>query len=209
MLLTRPFETVTPTVDGDVLGVLSAADQWFPLSHIHALVNDRSRSGIRKALQRLVEQGIVLRQQLGSQFAYRLNRDHLAAPAVIELAHLYATYLNQLRSLVQGWPAEPAFAALFGSAARGDMRTDSDIDIFLVRPHAAEHDPARTVWDTNVSELQSASTRWTGNDTRVLEMGEADVARGLTGGDQVLLDIRSDGVPLAGSWAQIGAARHG
>ena len=58
MRLAQPFETVTPTVDGEVLLVLAAADRWFPLSRVHTLVGERSRSGVRKTLLRLVEQGI-------------------------------------------------------------------------------------------------------------------------------------------------------
>lgn len=209
MLLSRPFETVTPTVDGQVLAVLAGASEWFPLSRIHALADAWSRSGIRKSLQRLVEQGIVERQQLGSQYSYRLNRSHLAAPAVIELAGLYATYLMRLRSSLQGWPVEPAFAALFGSATRGDMRHGSDIDLFLVRPAEADPSDLRTVWDSRVADLAAASTSWTGNDTRVLEMSEAEVVGGMAAKDPVLQDIRAYGITLIGSLANLDRVHHG
>lgn len=200
MRLAQPFETVTPTVDGEVLLVLAAADRWFPLSRVHTLVGERSRSGVRKTLLRLVEQGIVQQQRIGPQYSYRLNRDHLAATAVVELSNIFPAYLNRLRETLLAWRVPPVFAALFGSAATAEMRTDSDIDIFLVRPDVSTDDESQQdVWTTQIAELESLSSRWTGNDTRALDMLEADVQRGLEAGDQVLRDIRDDGILLVGS----------
>jgi arsenite-transporting ATPase len=63
------------------------------------------------------------------------------------------------------------YAALFGSAARGDMRPDSDIDIFLVRPTGSQLE----AWERASSAFADRVTRWTGNDARVLEMTQAEV----------------------------------
>lgn len=199
MRLAQPFETVTPTVDGEVLLVLAAADRWFPLSRVHTLVGERSRSGVRKTLLRLVEQGIVQQQKIGTQYSYRLNRDHLAAAAVLELSNIFPVYLDRLRKALKTWRVAPVFAALFGSAATGAMRADSDIDVFLVRPDATTDDESQQdVWNTQVAELESLSSSWTGNDTRVLDLLEADVQRGFETGDHVLRDIRDDGIVLVG-----------
>ena len=41
-------------------------------------------------------------------------------------------------------------------------------------------------------------TRWTGNDTRVLDMAEAEVRAAATGADPVLPSIVEDGLAVAG-----------
>lgn len=209
MLLSHPLSTIAPTLDGDVLCVLAGADEWFTPRTVVSLAGDGSINGVRKTLARLVRQGVVLQRNHGQQYTYRLNREHLAAPAILELARLRLAYLGRLREHLAQWAVQPAFAALFGSAARGEMGEDSDIDLFIVRPTIADDVKLRTGWDGQVRELAAASTRWTGNDTRVLEMGEAEVRDGLDTGDGVVLSVRDEGIELAGSaqfWREVAYA---
>lgn len=49
---------------------------------IVALVEDASEAGVRKALARLVEQGIVIEQRFGKRYAYLANAEHLLWPSV-------------------------------------------------------------------------------------------------------------------------------
>ena len=209
MELGRPFAVITPTVDGDVLGVLAHADKPFTPGEVQRLGGAWSESGIRKALSRLAEQGIVRAEKVGPVTAYRLNRDHLAAGPLIELADLRRTFITRLRSKIASWQVTAPFAALFGSAARGGMRPTSDIDVFVVRPDDAllsdaddaADDDAGTLaatWGAQVSSLQHDASAWTGNDVRVLEMSRSEVRSGLEAGEQVLDDIRRDGIVLVG-----------
>ncbi len=57
MQLNRPFATVTPTLDGDVLAVLATADATFSISQIPRILATASGEGIRKVLTRLTAQG--------------------------------------------------------------------------------------------------------------------------------------------------------
>jgi hypothetical protein len=57
--LVRPLEVVTPTVDGDVLAVLADAATAFTAGQVHHLSGRRTVDGIRNALNRLAEQGVV------------------------------------------------------------------------------------------------------------------------------------------------------
>lgn len=146
-------------------------------------------------MARLVAQGIVDREAAGTAQMYRLNRDHLAAPLVIGLAGLRQEFLARVRDRLASWKPAPAYAALFGSAARGEERPRSDLDLFLLRPQRVVYDGPR--WRDQVTELERDVTRWTGNDARVLEVG-VDEARDLSTDPSVLDDVLRDGVSLAG-----------
>jgi hypothetical protein len=72
-----------------------------------------------------------------------------------------------------------------------------DVDLMLVRPD----DAADAQWEDQVNDLAATVTRWLGNDTRVLEFTEHEIA---TSGDTepVLDDVAREGLTVAGtrSW---------
>jgi predicted nucleotidyltransferase len=195
--LNRPLATVTPTLDGDVLTVLARRDAKFTTGQIHRILMQHSEEGIRKVLRRLTSQGIVQSERIGNAFAYRFNHDHLAAPYIVGLARLQETFLARLEDHLESWQTPPVYAAVFGSSARGRMTTSSDIDLLLVRPHTA----ADEEWEEQLNDLAATVTGWLGNDTRVLEFTENEIA---TKGHEepVLNDILQEGLTVTGrrSW---------
>lgn len=195
MQFSRPLAVVTPTLDGPVLTALAAADGPFTTGQLTRVLGEGSEEGIRKVLRRLTAQGILSAERIGPAFAYRLNRTHLAAEPILALAGLRTTFLTRLERLLSAWAQPPAYAAVFGSAGRGTMRPDSDIDLLLVRPDSRDD-----VWDTQLEDLVTAVSSWTGNDLRplVYTLIELDAARG----EPVLLDILEGGITVAGdrSW---------
>lgn len=191
MLLHSPFAVITPTVDGDVLAVLARADASFTPPTVQSLIGQHSVEGVRKALQRLVRQGIVDADRVGNAVSYRLNRDHLAALPIIELANMRQALFDRIRDRVQQWQPPARLVVLFGSAATGAMRPDSDIDLFVV---GNDDEVGRDVWQTHVGELERMVSRWTGNDTRVLAYRAGDLRRR----DPVVDDIRRDGIVIVG-----------
>lgn len=209
MDLSRPLGLVTPTVDGDVLSVLAGATASFTGRQVHQIAGRHSERGVRNALRRLAEQGIVDRTRVGSSDLYTLNREHLAAPYIRALAGLKAELLQRVREGIASWSVPAEYAAIFGSAARGDMRLDSDIDVFVVRPRRVSE--TDDTWQDQVATLAERITVWTGNDTRVLEIGVADVADGIARGEQVLIDIREQGLSVAGprNYLRKGAVANG
>ena len=195
MLLDRPMLTVTPTVDGDVLGLLARADAAFTAPKVQRLLERHSVPGVRKVLNRLVEQGIVNADKAGRTLTYRLNRDHLAAASIIELAHLDDALIERIRTAVATWDRAPLLVMLFGSAATGRMRVDSDIDVFVV---GNEPNDASDRWRTQISDLELDITKWTGNDARVLAY-TVDALQHTS--DIVVDDIARDGILIAGDRA--------
>lgn len=196
MLLQQPLATVTPTVDGEVLAALAHAERAFSSRALHRVIGRYSPEGVRRSLNRLVAQGIVTVEDAPPAKLYRLNRSHLAAPHVIGLASMRDELLRRLRDRLATWAPAPVYAALFGSAARGDMSEDSDIDLFVVRPRDVVLDEPG--WTEQVHALASDAVDWTGNDLRTFELGDREVVAELDAGSGTVRAIHAEGIPLAG-----------
>lgn len=170
----RPLSVVAPTLDGDVLGVLAGADEEFTGRRIHRVLGHGSEHGVRKAADRLVEQGIVTRRQAGQAKLYSLNRSHLAAPYVEGLGSLRSQLVERLKKLVRAWKKPPAVVLLFGSVARGDAGAESDLDLLVLRRLDTEEEAP--LWQDQLAALEREATVWTGNEARVIEYGKRDLA---------------------------------
>jgi predicted nucleotidyltransferase len=198
--LNRPLATVTPTLDGDVLAVLAQQEMAFTTGQLHRVLDGYSEEGIRKVLVRLARQGVVHSERIGNAYSYRLNLDHLAAGPIRELARMPQTLLLRLEARLKSWAYRPAYAAVFGSAARGTMRPDSDLDLLLVRPDGTPTD----IWEEQVSELVAEISRWTGNDAHPLEYTVSELVA--ASGERVLQDVLREGLTVAGRHAWL--SRH-
>jgi predicted nucleotidyltransferase len=201
MDLNRPLGVITPLLEAGILSVLAGADETFTTQQINQIIGKHSEKAIRTALQRLCDQGAVLKEQKGPLGLYRLNRHHLAAPYIIGLANIKSDLLNKITKVITRWEIEPVFAAMFGSAARGEMRLDSDIDIFMVRPDRVAVDDL--LWFSLTSELAENLRKWTGNDARILELSESELERGLATKEPVLADIEEQGLMLHGDRSKL------
>jgi predicted nucleotidyltransferase len=190
----RPLQTVTPTLDGEVLSALARAEAEVTGRQIQRIAGRGSHQGIRNAADRLTEQGVVLRRSTGGTNFYQLNRDHLAAPWIEGLANLPSQLLSRLRDAIEMWEQPPILAVLFGSVARGAATPTSDLDVLVVRPSSCG--PDNPTWQEQLSALQAHGTAWTGNDTRILEFDEREITDGTP--QRVLADAARDGIELYG-----------
>jgi hypothetical protein len=191
----RPLLVVTPTLDGDILAALARAEIELTGRELARHVGHGSPEGIRRAADRLVGQGILLRRPAGASYLYRLNRDHLAAPWIEGLAGLREQLIERLRTRLSEWEPPAKVALLFGSVARGEADTESDLDLLILRKRGC--DPDSDAWRAQILDLEQSATAWTGNDARVLEYGEQDLA----GADPepVISQALREGIELAGS----------
>ncbi len=196
MELSHPLRVVTPTLDGDILRILAQAKTEFTPPEVHRLIGEHSVAGIRKGLERLVLQGIVLERGAGRASLYQLNRSHLAAEAVVELAGMKEQLISRLRHEMTDWSIHPSYAALFGSATRIDMRADSDIDLVVIRPEGVDVDD--DVWGEQIYQLSEQVHSWTGNSTNILEFSEDELAQGVLNEDPVLVAINKEGIRIHG-----------
>lgn len=189
----HPLAVVTPTLDGDVLAHLALTHAAFTPGQLKRLLPKASVEGVRKVLNRLTKHGVVTATRVGNAAViYELNREHLAAEAIIDLANQAKTLRQRIEALLADWTEPPVYAAMFGSWARGAADTDSDVDLFLVRPNDAEDEN----WDLQIDALEHAVARWTGNDARAFVVEEARLSQMRS--EPVLMSIRSEGLTLHG-----------
>lgn len=132
----------------------------------------------------------------GAALLYTLKSNHVATEAILILTSLRHLLIDQLRSEIDDWQVPPLHASLFGSAARGDGDTGSDIDVFLVRPvDVTDEDPH---WRRQVERLPDQILGWTGNHAGIVEVGIEEVARLVREDAPILGDITRDAVVLSG-----------
>lgn len=198
-----PLATITTSVEGDLLAILSQVDAGFTTGQLRRMLDEQSAKSlpvIRAALERLTAQGVVTKHTESTAPIYRFNHDHLAAQHITALARLRALLLDRLAQTVAKWAVRPVYGALFGSAAIGRMRTDSDMDLLLIQPDGSDDE----AWEAQVAELEAAVRRWTGNPCNVLSFAEAETRE--PGARRVLNDVADAGLTFAGqpSWLRRG-----
>ena len=196
MDVAHPISAVSPSLEGEVLQILAGTSMAMTGRQVAALTGRRSHSGVLDALSRLTQQGLVDRVELNRASLFSLNRDHLAAPAVIELAGLRTELVARIRGEIATWDPMPIHASLFGSAARGDGDTQSDIDLFVVRPADVLEDDER--WRAQLDDLTGRIERWTGNGASISEVAEPEIPRLSTDPPPIVEQLRSDAIVLAG-----------
>jgi predicted nucleotidyltransferase len=198
----HPLRVATPTLDGEVLAALAGAEEIFTGRRLHQVVGHGSEPGIRRAAERLVDQGVVSRRQVGRAKVYWLNREHLAAPYLEGLAFMRQELIGRLRGSVASWKSVPRFAFLFGSAARGEASTQSDLDLLVIRGRNMDEDDPD--WRDQIAQLERDATAWTGNEARILEYGEGELSDALV--RKVIEEVVAEGVELYGSRHELRAA---
>ncbi len=223
MDVSDPTRSVTSALDGPILAVLASAGHPLTVGQVTGLAVRGSEIGIRRAMARLVEQGIVRATMMGRNQVHQLNRDHIAAEIACLLAGLRNELWRRLREEFSGWRPMPLYAAVFGSAARGDGDDTSDIDLLLVHPpFPDEKRPARMSanlraeladslgealsvsddgdaqqrWDAQVDRLRDRVELWTGNRLQVVDMGFFEWRRATGDRQRLLEDVQRDGIEL-------------
>mgnify|MGYP001157631094 FL=1 len=96
MNLTSPLDSLVPSMEGVVLEVLAGTHSALGPTRIHELGHRGSRAGISLALGRLVDQGLVLAEPTNYGHTYRLNWDHVLAPAVLVAVGAREEFLRRL-----------------------------------------------------------------------------------------------------------------
>jgi hypothetical protein len=197
MNLSDPTRSITPTLDGPVLAVLASAGGPLTVGDVAKRVVRGSEIGVRRCLARLVEEGIVKATEMGRNRVHELNRDHLGAPVADLLAGMRPKMFDRIRSEIVKWRPKPYYACVFGSAARGDGDTSSDIDVLLVHlpfpgdpkppkhqglldslaqkwsePMYASASEARR-WPAQVDRLREQIRVWTGNSAQIVDISWA------------------------------------
>jgi predicted nucleotidyltransferase len=186
-----PISSVIPSLDGPVLETLAAVRVPMSLTEIYRRCSRGSLPGVRLALGRLVISGVV--HEVSGR--YLLNRDHLAASAVETLATLHGHLVERIGSEVDSWNFEIAVVGLFGSAARRDGDSSSDIDVLIVSDEKCP--------DELVTNLAENIELWTGNRAQMLSLTTQDIYRLVAAREPILTNWEHDLEVIRGSESAI------
>ncbi|MEX2658141.1 MAG: nucleotidyltransferase domain-containing protein [Acidimicrobiales bacterium] len=197
MDLSKPIRSVIPSGHGAVLAVLAGTERPLSGRRVGELAGDRlSQSRANEVLRELAAAGVVLSEEQPPARLYVLNREHVAADAILGLARMRQTLLDRMRARVGTWEPAPASAWLFGSFARGEGDVHSDIDVLVVRPdEVSQEDPT---WDAQVDAFATAVQRWAGNHCSVVEYSEPELTDLVERDERLAAELRRDGVHLGG-----------
>lgn len=196
MDLSRPWAPIRSPLDMEVVVVLRGTTRPLTGREVARLVRAGSQPAVNAALRRLAEEGVVRAEEAGNAYLYTLNREHITAPALELLADVRAALERRLSAEIDAWEIAPTHVSIFGSAARGDGDTRSDIDIFVVRPaDVPEDDPT---WRGQLDLLSDHVRDWTGNHAALSEVSTADVRRLRRERPPVVEELRRDAITLAG-----------
>ncbi len=145
--------------------------------------------GVGKALDDLEAFDVVRRRRIGRALAVRANPESALFAATTELFDREEDLGTRFRRKVQAWCVRNhvEYAELFGSAARGELGPESDVDLLLVArsPKAAMD---------GLSDLEAETRRLLGRPLAPLVLTPAEFARARSSslGDS----LRREGVPL-------------
>lgn len=196
MDLSSPWAVIRSSVDAEVLLVLHGTTRPLTGREVARLVRSGSQPTVNAALRRLAAEGVALAEEAGNAYLYTLNREHLAAAAIASLAAIRAELERRLREEITSWEIAPSHVSLFGSAARGDGDSRSDIDVFLVRPDRLPADDP--VWRGQLTRLAERIHAWTGNQAALAEVSATDLRRLRRERPPIVKELEREAIALAG-----------
>lgn len=195
MDLSDPARVLMPTGTAAVIRALAGADAAFSVREV-ARIAEVSHGRAHQVVQHLARHGLVSTEAAGGALLCRLNRDHLAAQAAVEIAQLRSRLLDLLRREIADWRVPAEHASLFGSAARGDGTTESDLDILVVRPAKVADDDE--VWAGQLASTGRRVLAATGNPAAWFVLDRAELRAAIRRDEAIVEQWRQTAIRLAG-----------
>ena len=199
MDMTAPFAPLFSPTTGALLRTLAGTTK--PLTGREAArIAQVNPSTAWATLAKLTEAGILEEQQAGRATLFLFNRDHVAATPLLELLRMRERLFDQIRQRIQDWQLQPLHVSVFGSTARGDGDSNSDIDLLVIRPDGVRPEDER--WRAQLDNLAEAITRWSGNHAGLAELDRAGIRAILAERNPIERNLQRDAVLLLGTSLQ-------
>jgi predicted nucleotidyltransferase len=195
MDLQNPLRTVAPTVESDVLAVLAQTQRPLTGAAIERLAG-RSHAQVLDVLRRLVRSGLVDADRVGNAVQYRMNRDHVLASGVEQMLSGAQAVEARLQEFAASCLPAPEAVVLFGSFARRDGDSDSDIDVLVIRPDAIHTDDSQ--WAEVRLSIAKHLERWTGNRCQVVELSVGELRKAALRREPLVESLRQEGREIFG-----------
>ena len=193
MDVSDPATVVLASRTAEVVRALAGTDHPLGIREL-ARISSVSPNRTHQVVDKLAEHGVVLFELIGSQRVCRLNREHLATEPLVAIALLRSRLFEFLQAEIQSWEVEPLHASVFGSTAREDGDTDSDIDILVVFRTALD----RHSWDPVESGADHRILRATGNQPNWVALSRRKFNAAIEDDEPIVADWREDNVHLVG-----------
>ena len=190
----RPAGLVLPPGTEAVLRALAGTETPLGVREV-ARVAGFSANRASQVLTHLIDHGLVTVEEHGAGRLCRLNRAHLATEPLLALVELRGRLLGFLRDEVGTWEPRALHVSLFGSAARGDGHTRSDLDLLVVRTDRKKDEEA---WERQLYDSGERILAATGNRAAWFVTTPADLRRAVQVGEPIVGEWRRDVVHLAG-----------
>jgi predicted nucleotidyltransferase len=191
--VSEPSDLVMTRTTAALLRVLAGADAAFSVRQAARLAGVSAPRAL-EIVDRAAARGLIVVEQAGRSRMCRLNRDHLAADAIIALVTLRPRMFEALAQEIGSWATPPIHASLFGSAARGDGGPDSDLDVLVVRADSAAADS----WEEQKFVSGQHLQRLTGNSVNWFDIASSDLGRSVVLHEPLVAEWQADGIHLVG-----------
>jgi predicted nucleotidyltransferase len=145
----------------------------------------------------LVDLGLVSRREVGSSSLVRLERENEAARVVLALAKLQESTMDRLTDAAHHVVPAPVSLIVFGSFARGEADTESDLDILAVRSSQVAADDNE--WIDSLGRWEVDARKIVGNPVNMMVVSFDEVPSLLRRRSGPWQTIAREGIPLLGS----------
>jgi len=185
MDLMMPLATICPGLDSAALTVLAGTEAAMSATQVQRIAGRGSRYGLVLALDRLTESGLVTAIPAARGRLYQLNRAHILTPVVIAAVRMGAELEARLVGALRELTPIPISVAIFGSVARHEATTDSDIDLLIVVDEVV--DPDSDSWIRQIGDLERLARSWTGNPLQTTTVTRSQLAA-MAGAGAAIMD---------------------
>ena len=192
----RSVEALIPGVQGRVLGVLARTETEMTIRTVASLA-DASPQQATVVVTHLVDLGVVSRREAGSSSLVRLERENEAARVVLALARLQESTMDRLTDVARHVVPVPVSLIVFGSFARGEADTESDLDILAVRSSEVAADDNE--WIDSLGRWEVDARKIVGNPVNMMVVAFDEVPALLRRRSGPWQTIAREGIPLLGS----------
>ena len=191
----RPVEAVVGGAQGRLLAVLLETTAPLTLRRLARLAGV-SPAQASRVMPRLVELGIVDRHEVPPASQFLIVRDCVVTQLLLALADARSIALRQIGEAVSAISPEPVSVVAFGSFARGEADTHSDIDLAVVRADDVDDDDEG--WAQSIEEWRRQVRTFAGNDVEIIEATASEATRKLRGRSELWRNIKRDGIVVYG-----------
>lgn len=206
MDITRPGKAILGAGMQAVLEVLDGTTRPLTGREIARLA-ELSHNGAHQILRTLSDHGIIEAETAGRAILYRLDREHVLVGPLVDLLHARERAVDLIAEAISDWGIAPAHASLFGSVARGDGNTTSDVDVLVIRVDGL--DPDDSQWRAQLDAVGRQGYAWTGNRLAWFELSWSELRSAVDRDEPIVEEWRRDARWLAGSSTQHALARNG